>query len=177
MTNWIWSDLHLWHTNIIQYCNRPFVTIEEMNETLLTAWRRTVKEKDTIFNLGDFCLGQSKDAISKLVKNLPGKKIIILGNHDRGHSLQWWRDIGFSEVYPYPIIYHKWVILSHEEVFLNDNYPYINIHGHHHNKQFVSSNYINVSVEHTQYKPVSLDEIIEAHSNIEIANLDRDRAI
>lgn len=28
------SDLHLDHANVIDYCDRPFDSVEEMNETL-----------------------------------------------------------------------------------------------------------------------------------------------
>jgi len=169
MANYVWSDLHLSHTNIIRYCNRPFEDspdgVEAMNKLILRNWRETIKGDDTIFNLGDFCFKWSKERLQNTLSNLPGKKILILGNHDRSHGAAWWRDAGFDEVYPYPIIYKKFYILSHEEVFLNEQMPYVNIHGHHHQKSFDRKCYINVSVEQTNYLPISLDEIIERNKN------------
>lgn len=29
------GDPHFWHRNIIRYCDRPFATVEEMNEALI----------------------------------------------------------------------------------------------------------------------------------------------
>ena len=53
---WIWSDLHLYHKNIIRYCSRPFQSVEAMNEALLAAWKETVGEDDTIICGGDIAL-------------------------------------------------------------------------------------------------------------------------
>ena len=158
---YIWSDLHLGHTNIIRYCNRPFADVEEMNKVLLRNWRETIKGDDTIINLGDFCFRWTSERIQNTLANLPGHKILILGNHDREHNVDWWRNAGFQEVYPYPIIYKQWYILSHEDVFLNDKMPYINIHGHRHQVKLDSKCHINVSVECLDYKPVLFDELIK----------------
>lgn len=165
---WIWSDTHLQlgHSNIIRYCNRPFLDaggnpdVEKMDKALLRAWRETVKGDDTIINLGDVFFKWSKERAQNVMANLPGHKILVLGNHDRSHQPEWWREIGFHEVYPWPIIYKEWYILSHEEVFLNEKMPYINLHGHRHQVKLDKPCYINVSVECTNYKPVLLSSLL-----------------
>ena len=40
------ADTHFDHANIIRFCNRPFATVEEMNETLITNWNRKVHAND-----------------------------------------------------------------------------------------------------------------------------------
>jgi len=159
---WIWSDLHLGHANIIKYCNRPFSSAEEMDTTLIQAWKDTVGKDDTIINLGDVCLGGQypKDKLHTLIHSLPGHKILILGNHDRKKSVKFWEEVGFNEVYKYPIIYKEWYMLSHEPIFLNENMPYINIHGHTHDKVYGGTSYKNVSVEVTGYKPIDFETIL-----------------
>ena len=36
------SDTHFKHANIIKFCERPFGSIEEMNEALIANWNRVV---------------------------------------------------------------------------------------------------------------------------------------
>ena len=55
------SDTHFNHTNILRYCNRPFKTVGQMNETIITNWNNVVGPDDVIFHLGDFCLGGAKE--------------------------------------------------------------------------------------------------------------------
>lgn len=43
------SDLHLGHENCIRLCNRPFSSIEEMDETLIENWNYKVTGKDTVY--------------------------------------------------------------------------------------------------------------------------------
>lgn len=167
MAVYIWSDLHLRHKNILQYENRPFSSVEEMERTLLSNWRKTVASNDTLINLGDVWFGP-KEECSKIIHNLPGKKILILGNHDRAHSLQWWRDVGFDEVYPYPILYDEFYLLSHEPLYINSSMPYANVYGHIHNRSFDDIQSMNVSVEKLGYSPISWEEVKTRIKRVEV---------
>ena len=159
MKTYIWSDLHLSHANVIKYQDRPFSSVEEMNKTILNNWKTTVNKRDTIINLGDFCFKSNKSFIESVLKNTPGRKILIMGNHDKSRSLSWWLNVGFDEVYKYPIVYKNKYILSHEPVNLPNESYYINIHGHTHSIVFPGNRH-NVCVENTNYMPILLDNII-----------------
>lgn len=78
---WFTSDTHFWHENIIRYCNRPFHNAQEMNAELIHRWRETVPEDGIVFHLGDFAHGSSR-LWNDILCALPGRKYLILGNHD-----------------------------------------------------------------------------------------------
>ena len=75
------SDTHFNHANIIRFCNRPFRNVEEMNETIVANWNEVVGMDDTVFHLGDFCLGGAAEW-TRFLDRLNGKIYLILGNHD-----------------------------------------------------------------------------------------------
>ena len=54
------SDLHLGHENCIRLCNRPFSSIEEMDEILIENWNHKVTGKDTVYILGDLIYRSQK---------------------------------------------------------------------------------------------------------------------
>ena len=54
MVYWFTSDTHFGHKNIIEYCKRPFSSVEQMNEMLIKKWNNKVKVDDIVFHLGDF---------------------------------------------------------------------------------------------------------------------------
>ena len=78
---WFTSDTHFGHENIIRFCNRPFKNAEEMNTELIRRWRETVPEDGIVFHLGDFAHGSSR-LWNDILNALPGRKYLILGNHD-----------------------------------------------------------------------------------------------
>ena len=92
------SDTHFYHYNIIQYCNRPFDNIEEMNNRMIESWNSVVTQDDTVYFLGDFGFGD-KEKLSNICTQLNGAKIMLRGNHDFRRGKQSWMDIGFKEVY------------------------------------------------------------------------------
>jgi len=82
---WFTSDLHWNHRNVLPYCNRPYGSVEEMNEAMLKIWNDTVKPDDTVWFLGDLDIN-GKRSHRDLVKSLNGHKKLIVGNHDIGFS-------------------------------------------------------------------------------------------
>ena len=76
------ADLHFFHTNIIEFCDRPFKTVEEMNQTLIDNWNSVVKNADdTVIIDGDFAFTGNIHTIKNLLSQLNGEKILIKGNH------------------------------------------------------------------------------------------------
>lgn len=76
------SDTHFSHVNILKYCDRPFKDTDHMDEEIIRRWNETVKPEDTVFHLGDIALGPIATSLPKIAR-LNGRKIAILGNHDR----------------------------------------------------------------------------------------------
>jgi calcineurin-like phosphoesterase family protein len=163
-TTFFISDLHLNHPNVIKYCNRPFVNVDDMNETLIKNWNNTIRNKDTVFFLGDLALGRAYEALQWL-EQLNGDITVIEGNHDvaRGrskipHAIKDLRiSAGGANFF-----------LVHNPINTSTNWNYWTIHGHHHNNEpeyhpfFDRKNKtFNVSVELTRYIPVPLCDILE----------------
>lgn len=176
------ADTHFYHKNIIEYCNRPFKDILDMNETLIRNWNETVKETDIIYHLGDVALC-SNELIEPIIKSLNGKKILIRGNHDT-KSVVTFEKMGLTVLRNAPIVIDKYkIILSH--VPLPDTMipnEYINIHGHIHNKPLNESkhkggrveypeelykpeNHFCVSVDVINFTPISLKKILSLRSS------------
>jgi len=76
------SDLHFGHANIIKYANRPYANVDEMNNDLVRRWNAVVTPNDTVWILGDLCMGKLDESLL-YVGDLNGFKRLIPGNHDR----------------------------------------------------------------------------------------------
>ncbi|MHA1402035.1 MAG: hypothetical protein ACTSQE_16930 [Candidatus Heimdallarchaeaceae archaeon] len=76
------ADEHYYHTNIIKYCNRPFSSVEEMNEVLIQNHNRVVKNGDIVVHAGDFSFA-NRDKTEKIIKQLNGAHIFLKGDHDK----------------------------------------------------------------------------------------------
>ena len=169
MKTYIISDTHFNHENIIKYCKRPFKSAEEMNNTLIDNWNKTVKKEDQVYHLGDLYLGP-KQGLRNIISNLNGKIYLIKGNHDRLTNKSY-EDLGITLLKNAPIYLDKYKVgLTHKPIpdsMLKKGY--INIHGHIHEKKlediydnnFTKNKHINVSADVLKFKPILLKKLIE----------------
>ena len=81
MNRFFTSDWHLGHFNVINYCNRPYKTIEEMNAAIIEIVNSTVKAEDELYLIGDASLNPKW--IEAAMKEIKCQNIfLIIGNHD-----------------------------------------------------------------------------------------------
>lgn len=76
------SDGHWDHDAIIGFCDRPFDSVAEMRDALITRWNDAVKPDDTVYYLGDGWMGRIETSLS-YIRQLNGQIILLPGNHDR----------------------------------------------------------------------------------------------
>jgi len=173
------ADTHFGHSSIIGLDNRPFETVEEMDEAMVINWNKAVKGGDVVYILGDFLW---KPRSTELIKKLNGQKILIKGNHDRVKSKE------YKECFVKIVDYEETtdsgrkLILSHYPIIAyNGSFRGRNIHlyGHVHTtneakmiEKFIDENRsgnspfrmynVGAMKSHMDYTPRTLDEILES---------------
>ncbi len=162
------SDLHLEHENIIRFCKRPFLSVKEMNETLVKNWNKVVGKKDLVYYLGDlvynYKLKQNpnahKERFEFWLSVLNGRKILIRGNHDPVN-------INLKETLVFKQGKNDF-FLCHEPEHVPKDWKGWAICGHHHNNKlgeypFIDkkNKKINVSTELTEFRPVNMNDLIK----------------
>ena len=158
------SDTHFGHGNIIKYCHRPFNSLGDMNETMITAWNAVVGPDDLVIHVGDFCFG-TPGYIRSVADRLNGQKRIILGNHDRKPNAL--KDAGWDVCKSYSVCFDQIkIFLNHRPVFDETKWPAgtdFHFHGHSHSP--IGYNHANrriqdVGVDRMGFVPRTVWEII-----------------
>jgi len=157
------SDTHFGHENSLKWTDdkgnklRPFNTLEELNNTIITNWNNIINPEDHVYHLGDVVINKK---YLELVKELKGHKRLIAGNHDIFDNKLYY-EAGFEKITGVRVFPALKAILSHIPIHpdcLKDEW--INVSGHLHSNSLSDRRYINVSVEQTNYTPVLLEEIL-----------------
>ncbi len=80
---WVWSDLHLGDTEVMEYCRRRFGGADAMGRAIMAAWTAAVEPDDTILNGGDIALSSALGKTRRTaIREAPGRKLLVVGNHD-----------------------------------------------------------------------------------------------
>ncbi len=166
------SDLHLGHANIINHCKRPFSSVDEMDERLISMWNARVQPNDTVYVLGDLIF-RSAAAPESYLSRLRGKKHLILGNHDSAWTKKADMPLHFLSVERFTEISdgrHKITLCHYPLMSWNQmaKGSYM-IHGHVHNNceatyfslMKTMPNLLNAGVEINEYRPVTFDELVK----------------
>ena len=179
------SDLHFGHKNIIRFDNRPFTSVEEMDDAMIRNWNAKVSEEDTVYILGDISW-YSDAKTSEIFNFLHGHKILIKGNHDRVHGQV---RFCFDEIADYKEITvgkHKVVLCHYPIIFFNrHHYGAYMFYGHVHNSHEwqmtdnyryeleqldIKCNAYNVGVMVHNYEPVTFDEVLANYEKRKASN-------
>lgn len=160
---WFISDTHLFHANILKFIGkdgariRPFSSLKEMHDKIVKEWNAVVGANDYVYHLGDVTF-QYHNHFVALMHSLNGSKRLIVGNHDKlknTHLLSCFKKVvmwrGFKE--------HNFTA-SHVPIHPGSiRHGKFNVHGHLHQNLVPDLRYINVCVEHTDYRPLHITEI------------------
>lgn len=176
---WFTSDLHFYHKNIIEYCNRP-TTPEEGNQWIITRLNSFIGENDNVIHNGDFLFGsfkkqngrkQYKERIKEILEQLNGNWKFILGNHDEEELL---REAIAEFGGKHEVLGHFHIAKFHGRKFVLCHFPFrswqdsrhgsINVHGHTHGgllgKEY--PNQIDVGLDATEdFRPLTAKQIID----------------
>ena len=178
---WIISDTHFGHKNIITYCSRPCADVKQMDDAMIKRWCGAVKSGDTVYHLGDVGYLEGSQAvktpdshINTIIHRLPGLKVLTLGNHDRGPAPM--HAVGFDVVCDEIILrrFGRVLRLRHKPTTLQGTCDWV-LHGHIHNSTpetrrehehkgelvNIPDFCINMSVELWNYTPVSLPWLVK----------------
>lgn len=165
------ADCHFGHKNIIKYCDRPYSSVEEMDEDIIQRWNKKVHKNDKVYIIGDLFYFQIDNVVS-ILDRLKGKLTLIRGNHDdfflkKINPHKYFTDIEYYLEMP---LRENKLTLCHYPMYSWRNSRKKNsylVFGHvHNNKDMFWFDYycqndraLNAGVDINNFEPVSFDEL------------------
>ncbi|MBR2655575.1 MAG: metallophosphoesterase [Loktanella sp.] len=169
--NYYTADPHFFHERILEFCDRPFTSIGEMNGRILAHYQASVGPDDDLWIVGDVAMVRSDmaDQLSAMLQSIPGRKHLIVGNHDEPwvRALPVWTSV------------HDMVEIIDDGTRLTlCHYPMITwpgarrgalqLFGHVHQNWQGSRKAVNVGVDVWDFKPVTIREIRKRAAGMDV---------
>lgn len=143
--------------------------IQKHDEELIKRWNETVKhDNDLVFILGDLSFRKGKET-NEIVKQLRGRKVLVLGNHDDICIDKNFDKSLFEEIVTYKeiIVNGRRIIMFHFPIsaWRQKEHGSIHLYGHVHKSghkiEDIRNSY-NVGVDVNGFRPVCLDIYLKA---------------
>lgn len=165
------SDSHWGHDNIRKFCNRPFESVEEMDETLIKNWNEVVPEDGHVFHMGDVSF-RSPEQTREILDRLNGKIYLIKGNHEKPaldskciSRFEWIKDTFELRVdiegKQQSIIMFHYPIDSWNKMFHGSIHLFGHIHSLTTDSGSLTKLRMDVGVDLNNFTPISLKQIME----------------
>jgi calcineurin-like phosphoesterase family protein len=161
MSVWFTADWHLGHANILRLCDRPFPSVDYMDDALISACNELVEPWDTLWILGDFCW-RKQQAPEWRERILCHDVRFLQGNHDRAGTGPYAEKVKLScsqhasrAAY---LCHWPWASWQPHTIML---------HGHSHGRSPVVPHRFDVGVDATAFRPVDEQTILEMDHWIE----------
>lgn len=189
MKTWFTADLHIGHKAVAEL--RGYADPADHDAVLAENWDRCVGPNDLVWVLGDLCIGGSwatRDALA-WITDRPGRKRLILGNHDKPHPMHRDAHVWMAKFYYLPCAGVRRPVFEHVSTaarirvagrsVLLSHFPYrddhtdvprydqwrlrdqgeLLIHGHTHSAERIRGREIHVGLDAWGFKPVALHNI------------------
>lgn len=165
MTTHFTADTHFGHTNIIKLCQRPFMDVDEMNETLVAKWNHQVHPTDTVWHLGDFAHRCEWGEMKAIFDRLNGEKHLVVGNHDHEARGLPWASVNQMldlEIEGTHLVLCHYPLLEWDRQFQGA----LHLHGHTHGQldelnAHLRESRMDIGVDSWCHEPVSITEILD----------------
>jgi calcineurin-like phosphoesterase family protein len=172
------SDQHIGHRNIIRYCDRPFIDVDHMRETIIARYNETVGRNDLVYHLGDVAMDER--LVAPFLARLNGRKILIPGNHDKCHPVHKSHEAmrrkylayGFEDVVTQAVYEPLGVLMCHlpyagDSEDYRERFPAFRpksegrplLCGHIHEKWRERGRMLNVGVDMHAFRPVTEEQV------------------
>ena len=154
---WFTADEHYAHRNIIEYCNRPFSSIKEMDKTLIENHNKVVMKNDTTIHAGDFTLLKNEIYIyQNFINQLNGKHIFLCGSHD-----YWLGDKNKRQHVWEGTINKQYIVVCHYAMrtWARSHYNSWQLYGHSHGTLQPIGKQYDIGVDNNNFYPVSFNQL------------------
>jgi len=162
---WLIADPHFSHQGVCEFTRddgsklRPWDNFEDMDKALINNWNALVDTQDRVYVLGDVCMRRKALPILHHVK---GRKVLVKGNHDIFEQKDYAPYFDDIRAYVVGKFDERKYILSHIPLHPDSvGRCGINIHGHLHYNKIDDPRYLCVSVEHTNWAPILLQDALK----------------